>query len=641
MKHHIKIREEDIYKSKNPYKEITFVDNLIFWIEKIEIKNETSNAIFTRPFNLKESIPQNLTEGNFLIKSSFHGYGGKSYQCIHIDSKIWIIWIDQKSKSLWLQIFIINKSKDKNNNYLIKSGKPKKLTKSYRGNFDSSFVIVNQNLLMGLFERENNDYLFLIDVDKEEQKLRIQKKFKNFAGSLSANLNNKFISWIEWDEYMPWENNDLFIAEINLQGNLMKIIKFVDSKINAFKLVSFFQPYWIHENTLVCAEDSSGWWNLLFLEIKTIDKINIKQRIIKPFYEYGNPQWVSGISLFSGLEDDFYCLAKHKESWVLEHYQKCLYVEQIPLSFNCLKDLHVNSNKIICKASNNFTFETLIEIDNNKLGGSPMSLKFLGQVDSYVYSESESFWYRGFNNEITHSWIYKPEEINKEKPPLIIRAHSGPTSCFDGALNSEVQFFLSKGWFVAEANYGGSSGFGRMYRERLNKEWGVVDVFDCIALAKALIAQERIDHSRIVVLGNSAGGLTALTGLYSTKIFSGAICKYPVLDLTEMNNHTHRFEKNYLNSLLGKISDDREKYFKRSPINNVNKINKSTLLFHGKKDQVINYQKTLDFNKELLNRGVYSEIHLLEDEGHGFSKEENKLFTLKTIEKFLKNHLNF
>ena len=242
---------------------------------------------------------------------------------------------------------------------------------------------------------------------------------------------------------------------------------------------------------------------------------------------------------------------------------------------------------------------------------------------------------------MTHSWIYKPNSTNTNKPPLIVKAHSGPTSSFEGSLNLEVQYWTSRGWFVAEVNYGGSSGFGRQYRERLNNLWGVLDSSDCIALAQSLEEEQLIDPSRIAISGNSAGGFTALNAIHKTNLFKAAFCKYPVINLNAMRLNTHRFERNYLNSLIGNFEHNQKKYFERSPKYNLPKINQPILIFHGKKDSVINYKESVDFNKKLLEKNVYSEVVLFDQEGHGFKNIQNKIKVLEKTEKFLRYIFTF
>jgi len=224
-----------------------------------------------------------------------------------------------------------------------------------------------------------------------------------------------------------------------------------------------------------------------------------------------------------------------------------------------------------------------------------------------------------------------------DKPPLFLKAHSGPTSRFNGFLNKEVQFWTSRGWVVAEVNYGGSSGFGTNYRQRLDGAWGVCDSQDCINLAIDLINRHLVDPSKLVISGNSAGGFTAINSLYNGDIFKAAICKYPVLDLNEMRSNTHRFERYYLDSLIGKYKQNSEKFSLRSPMNNIEKIKKPILIFHGKKDSVISYHQSLKMHNKLLDIGVYSEIKIFDDEGHGFKSIKTKVNVLDITNSFIKN----
>ena len=636
-----KIEIKDIYKKDNSFREISFVGNFIFWIDNSLNYEGNNNAIFVRPFDKEDALPQQLTGDGFQIRSYFHGYGGKSYKCIQFKDMLYLIWIDQISQSIWVQIFYSHKTKYKSEGkYLYSNSQlPSKLTKSISGNFDASFELINGKLIFGLYENNSHDYLFSINIDSKNQDLKILKKFNNFAGSLSSNLGINIISWLEWkDPNMPWDMNNLYFAELSSKGDFKKIEKFNNQAINISKSVSFFQPYWISEDTLVCSEDSSGWWNLLFLEIKNIREIKIQKRIVKKFIEYGVPQWITGISLFSGLKSNFFCLAKNKDSWILEQYQNLSFIKQIHLPFTCLSDLHVISNKLILLASSNTSKRKLIEIDTNKIDQSRL-LKY-SRNSLRLSFRSESFWFSGFNKRQTHAWLYKPQMSCFSKPPLIIKAHSGPTSYYDGSLDLEVEFWTSRGWLVAEVNYGGSSGFGREYRERLNGKWGIVDSYDCNALAVNLIKDQIIDDERIVIFGNSAGGFTALNALFDNQIFKAAVCKYPVLDLYEMSINTHRFEKYYLNSLVGDMAQNKKKYFERSPMNKIEKINKSILLFHGKKDFVIDYKNTVAFNKKLLAENINAELYLFENEGHGFKDIRNKSKVLQKTEIFLNKILS-
>ena len=604
----LKVRQT--VSKKKSFKELTIVRDIIFWIDLVG-EGQNENAIFARPFNEKEAFPQKLTSKKYNIKNNFHGYGGKSYKCIYLKNNFYLIWIDQITNAVWFQIFKeVASNYRSQKRYLDSVQEPRQLSKSIDGNFDSSFVISQKNFLYGICEINNRDYLFSLNLKKTKQDIYRIKKFKNFAGELSSNTSVSLLSWVEWDSpYMPWEKNDLCFAQIDLDGEITKIKKFSDKLINAKKNVSFFQPYWISETLLVCSEDSSGWWNLLFLDASKIENIFIKKRVERNFVEYGVPQWVSGITFFSGDIKDLFCLAKKENNLVVEQYKDLQFVKEFSTPFTSISDFSVFEKKVVLKGHGSDFLGNLLEIDCKK---EVLSNVFEEINAEYIKdcSKPESFWFKGFEDKSTHSFLYRPLVEKFRKPPLFVRAHSGPTSFFDGSYNSEVQYWTSKGFFVAEVNYGGSSGFGKAYRERLNYKWGIVDSYDCKALALELIKSNQVDSEKVVIFGNSAGGLTALNCLLYGSIFTAAICKYPVIDLKDMHYNTHRFEKDYLNSLVGNYAKNHGDYINRSPINYINKIIKPILLFHGKKDKVISYKQTLKIQENLIQNNKYSKPFL-------------------------------
>ncbi len=634
----LKVRQTEC--KKNAFKELTIIRDTIFWIDVVgEGLNE--NAIFSRPFNVKEAIPQQLTSKKYNIKNNFHGYGGKSYKCINFKNNFYLIWTDQITKAVWFQIFKEASSTDRSQNkYLVSVQEPNQLSKSIDGNFDSSFVISANNLLYGICEINNRDYLFSLNLKKTKQDIHRIKKFKNFAGELSSNRSANLLSWIEWDSpYMPWEKNELFFAQIDQDGEIQKIKKFSNKLINSKKNVSFFQPYWISETHLVCSEDSSGWWNLLFLDVSEIENIFIKKRVERNLIEYGVPQWVTGITFFSGNKKNLFCVAKKENSLIVEQYKDLEFVNEFSTPFTSISDFSVFRKKVLLKGYGSDFLGIVFEIDFEKKLLSNFSEQiFFDHIK--VCSKPETFWFKGFEDNSTHCFLYRPLVENFRKPPLLVRAHSGPTSCFDGSYNSEVQYWTSKGFFVAEVNYGGSSGFGKEYRERLNYKWGIVDSYDCKALALELIKSNQVDSEKVVIFGNSAGGLTALNCLLYGSIFTAAICKYPVIDLKDMHYNTHRFEKNYLNSLVGNYAKNHDDYINRSPINHISKIKKPILLFHGKKDTVISYKQTLKIQEILIQNNKFSEVIFFDNEGHGFRNIENKEVVMQKSQEFLKNALN-
>jgi len=324
---------------------------------------------------------------------------------------------------------------------------------------------------------------------------------------------------------------------------------------------------------------------------------------------------------------------------IVEQYKDLEFVNEFSTPFTSISDFSVFRKKVLLKGYGSDFLGIVFEIDFSK--------KVLSNFSEQIFfdhikdcSKPETFWFKGFEDKSTHCFLYRPLVENFRKPPLLVRAHSGPTSCFDGSYNSEVQYWTSKGFFVVEVNYGGSSGFGKVYRESLNYKWGIVDSYDCKAIALELIKLNLVDSDKVVIFGNSAGGLTALNCLLYGSIFTSDICKYPVIDLNDMHYNTHRFEKDYLNSLVGNYEKNYDDYINRSPINHINKIKQPILLFHGKKDTVISYKQTLKIKEILIQNNKYSEVIFFENEGHGFKNIETKEVVMQKTQEFLKNVLN-
>ena len=343
-------------------------------------------------------------------------------------------------------------------------------------------------------------------------------------------------------------------------------------------LISFFNPIWSDKGDLFVAEDSSGWWNITQIKTDTNnDSITISQNKWTIKAEIAFPQWVLGMSSFSCVGDDVVGAFAQEGIWTLALFQKNGSIKIFDQPFIEFSGLHSYQNRLVAIASSSEISEGIFEIDllDKSWDHTPASSFSL---DSTEISIGESFWFIGSNEENVHAWYYPPLNGKILLPPLLVKSHSGPTGMARCGLDLEVQFWTSRGWAVVDVNYGGSSGFGREYRDRLRGNWGVIDVLDCTKAAQSLIASGKADKDRIAIMGSSASGFTALGCLISTNIFKIGACKYAVTDLIGMANSTHRFEKFYLDYLIGNIKTDYEKYLKRSPIHNVRFIKMPLIL---------------------------------------------------------------
>ena len=206
-------------------------------------------------------------------------------------------------------------------------------------------------------------------------------------------------------------------------------------------------------------------------------------------------------------------------------------------------------------------------------------------------------------------------------------------------LSLAIQYWTSRGWGVVDVNYGGSTGFGRSYRERLNRGWGVVDVADCAAAAQALIRTGRAHPEQIAIEGGSAGGFTTLACLCFTDVFRVGACRYAVCDLAGMADDTHRFEARYLDQLVGEWPAEQTIYDSRSPLQHADQIRCPVLFFQGMKDRVVPPEQTERMASALRNNGIAVEVRFFEDEGHGFRDSAVQVQVLEETEAFFRKHL--
>ena len=206
-------------------------------------------------------------------------------------------------------------------------------------------------------------------------------------------------------------------------------------------------------------------------------------------------------------------------------------------------------------------------------------------------------------------------------------------------LNLGIQFWTSRGWGVVDVNYGGSTGFGRAYRDRLQKGWGVVDVEDCAAAARTLIASGRAHPHQIAMEGGSAGGFSTLACLCFTDVFQAGACRYAVSDLTAMATETHRFEARYLDGLVGDWPAQRPLYEQRSPLHHADQIECPVIFFQGLKDQVVPPEQTETMAAALRANGIPVEVMTFEEEGHGFRDSAVQVAVLEATEAFFRHHL--
>jgi dipeptidyl aminopeptidase/acylaminoacyl peptidase len=255
------------------------------------------------------------------------------------------------------------------------------------------------------------------------------------------------------------------------------------------------------------------------------------------------------------------------------------------------------------------------------------------------FSKPESIEYPSTNGRKAYGYFYSPKNLDvkgpdNEKPPLLVMIHGGPTAAADPIFNLRIQYWTSRGFAVFDANYAGSSGFGRKYRESLNGMWGVRDVEDCIGGAKFLAAAGKVDGKKMAIRGGSSGGFTTLLALANSSLFAAGASYYGVADLELLLKDTHKFEANYLDTLIGPYPEKKAVYNDRSPVSQIEKIDAAVIFFQGDSDKVVPPNQSITLYEALKKREIFTKLIIYENEEHGFRKAPNIQDSLEQELKF-------
>ena len=632
---------EKVYGEAPIFKEPRIIGDWVLWLEQRPNEKGRTTALI-RPWGQKDVLPQELTPYPSDLRTKIHGYGGAPLTATLDGSDLILTWVDNKDNRLWMRTWFYEEEKEKSFSFkFIPKIESICLTKKHNYFLAGGVIDLEKNIWIGLMEDEEGDHIVSYSLNKSEQYPKIIYSSQGLLGYLALNSKDRKLAWVEWkNTSMPWDLNELKFAKLDEKENIINIVTLNNEYLKCTEKISFFNPIWSDTGDLFVAEDSSGWWNIT--QIKTDfnnNSITIFQNQWTIKAEIAFPQWVLGMSSFSCVGDNVVGAFAQEGIWTLALFQKDGSIKTFDQTFIEFSGIHSHQNRLVAIASSAEITEGIFEIDllNQSWEHTPASSFSL---DPKEISIGESFWFIGSNEEKVHAWYYPP--LNKQilLPPLLVKSHSGPTGMARCGLDLEVQFWTSRGWAVVDVNYGGSSGFGREYRDRLRGNWGVIDVMDCTKAAQSLIASGKADKDRIAIMGSSASGFTALGCLISADIFNIGACKYAVTDLIGMANSTHRFEEFYLDYLIGNIETDYEKYLKRSPIENVNFMNMPLILFHGLKDKVIPSDQSIAIKDELLKREIPVQINLFENEGHGFKDGKIKVDVLNKTEAFFRQYLN-
>ena len=611
----------------------------VIYLEQRPFEKGRSTILISQLGSFKKEI-QELTPFPKNIKTRIHGYGGGAFSVKAIGDELWIVWIDDADGCVWFQVWTgILIAHTQECSRLNPKHQPLCLSISGKDSFANGVIDIKRKRWIGVMESNKGDLLVSLSLELENQKPRILYKAKDFLAYPALAPLGDQIAWVEWQyPSMPWDESSLYWSKLEKNGGLQKSFHIAGNHFNEIDNKSVFQPFWMDGGELVVSEDSNGWWNLILIGPSINPKKLTWKRLWPMKSESALPQWVHGMSTTSSSGKTIISANCINSVWRLSLLSLDGSISHLSQPFDDLSGVDADSGKAVCIASNSHLEPAILEVDLKTSNWEYYSSSQLLHSSKKI-SEPQLFSFKGFQEKSTYSWYYPPNQIIFEPCPLLVKLHSGPTGMASKGLNLAIQFWTSRGWAVVDVNYGGSTGFGREYRDRIKNNWGKVDIYDCILAVESLIDSGKVDPNKIAIEGGSAGGFTTLACLCHSDIFKVASCRYPVSDLNLMLKQTHRFEAGYLNYLLGKSQENEKLYIDRSPINNLKNIHCPIIFFQGLKDKVVDPYQTEKIYSLLKKTNKDVELFTFADEGHGFKTESVKIKVLEKTEEFFNKHI--
>ncbi len=464
----------------------------------------------------------------------------------------------------------------------------------------------------------------LVAVALDSGKVSVLVSGEDFYSSPRLSPDGTQLAWISWNHPdMPWDSSQLWLAEIEENGVLAEA-----ELIAGGTGESVAEPKWSPDGKLYFSSDRSGWMHLYrYSKQGQIDCLSSIEG------EFNYPHWVFGISTygFAGT-DSLVCTYSHNGSWHLAYIDlKNKQLQKLDSPYTNIWCLQVREKEIVFIGGSPTESTAVVsqEFKNNSLGQIQI-LKRSSQleIDPAFLSVPEAIAFPTESGLTAYGWYYAPKNKNYTAPagslpPLLVKSHGGPTAAASVNLNLKIQYWTSRGFGVLDVNYGGSSGYGRQYRQRLEGNWGIVDVDDCVNGAKYLVEQGKVDGTRLAITGSSAGGYTALAALTFRDVFHAGASYYGISDIFALVRDTHKFESRYLDRLVGPYPEAKEVYEARSPIHFSDRLSCPIIFFQGLEDKVVPPNQAEMMVEQLASKGLKVAYVAFPGEQHGFRKAEN------------------
>jgi dipeptidyl aminopeptidase/acylaminoacyl peptidase len=574
-----------------------------YWTERRP--HEGGRVVLVR--RLEDGAEQDVTRPGFNVRTTVHEYGGRAYLV-----RLGVVWfVNFDDQRIYRQEGV---------------GPPVPVTPEAPYRYADLQYDAGRERLLAVREDhrkaplEAETTIVALNPLEDREGSVILAAGRTFYAHPRLSPDGRALLWLEWDHpHMPWDATQLMLADVAADGTLLNVQRLAGGADEAV-----VQPEWSPDGVATYLSDRSGWWNLYRVEGEGERQLAPREA------EFAEPSWTLG--------ETSYVYADAGRIFAIYQVEGRSHVAWIDLASGRPGEVATGYTAIhsACLGPGAVGFlgaswdaETeLAQVDLRTglltvvKGGRPVP------VDRRFVSRAEAIEFQGHAGSTAHAFFYAPKNLEyaaseTERPPLVMFVHGGPTGFSDAALDLEVQYWTTRGFAVVDVNYGGSSGYGRAYRERLRGQWGVVDVDDVVGAARYLAAVSRVDGARMVIRGGSAGGYTTLAALVFRDVFRAGASYFGVSDLAALARDTHKFESHYLDGLVGPWPEAEEIYASRSPLLHTDRLAVPVIFFQGLIDRVVPPNQAERMVEALDAKGIPVAYLTFEGEGHGFRRAEN------------------
>ncbi len=460
----------------------------------------------------------------------------------------------------------------------------------------------------------------LVSLDLKSGDAQVLVSGNDFYSSPRPSPDSSCLAWLTWNHpNMPWDGTELWIGELTTDGSLSRT-----ERVAGGVDESIFQPEWSPDGVLCFVSDRTGWWNLYRWRDRHTEPLCEMEA------EFGRPQWVFGLSTyaFESAKRIICTYGKQGTRHLASLDITARKLETIATPYTEIWDLQTAPGRVVLGVGSPTEPASIVQLDLATRQLEVLRRSSNIAIDSGYLSTPQAVEFPTEQGLTAHAFFYAPQNRDyiapsDERSPLVVKSHGGPTAATSTTFNLGIQYWTSRGIAVLDVNYGGSTGYGRAYRQRLNGQWGVVDIDDCVNAVRYLIERGEVDDNRLTITGGSAGGYTTLCALTFRNIFKAGASYYGISDLEALARDTHKFESRYLDRLIGPYPQRRDLYQQRSPIHFSDRLSCPLILFQGLEDKIVPPNQAELMVEVLRAKGLPVAYVPFEGEQHGFRRAEN------------------